>query len=471
MGYTFNDHWITETLRLRESLWGPLEDSAEAGRARAHGGDFEARLLSRSRQLAHREGLTDALVRWRMLARLSLLLFSVAAFIVGCAAAAGALGSGGAVNLAPAVVALLGLNTIAFVLWLVSFGMQTGATGSLLAGAWLSFTKKLARGPDAALLPRALLELLARQRLQRWAAGVLSHWFWTLALTGALITLLGLLATRRYTFQWETTLLSPDTFVMLVQGLGMLPSLIGFPQPPADFIRDSGGMQPLPAAAHSLWSVWLIGVVVVYGLLPRIAALVVSALIVRRRFGSLMVNTSLPGLAELQDKLMPASESTGIDAPPPPLASGRVAASVPPTGHAARGVLGVELPSDLNWPPFDLPDGAADFGVVDTREQRRQVLESLRRQPADRLLVGCDARQTPDRGTLALLTELASLSGELRLMLLPQGGRAARRSQWQQQLLRAGFAPEQMHDSTGDDMQWLTAAARSPVPNLRESAP
>lgn len=459
MAYRFDDHWVTETLRLRESLWGPLEDSTEAGRARAEGGGFRTRLLTRSRLLAQREGLADALARWRMVARLTLLLFAAAAFLVGCAAAAGALGRGGAVNLAPAIVALLGLNTLAFVLWLASFGMQTGAAGSLLAGAWLRVTRKLARGPDAALLPRALLELLARQRLQRWGAGVLSHWFWTLALAGALITLLGMLATRRYTFQWETTLLSPDTFVALVQGLGWLPSLLGFPQPSAEVIRSSGGLQTLPEAAHAIWSVWLIGIVVVYGLLPRIVALVASALIVRRRLARLKVDPSLPGIAELHDKLMPASESTGIDAPASPAAVPGIAAQQAGRDTPARRcLLGLEIPSDLPWPPRGLPPGTGDFGIVDSREQRRQVLEALFRQPAQRLLVGCDARQTPDRGTLTLLTELASLAGELRLALLPEDDSPARRAQWQQQLLRAGFAPEQIENDIASGLGWLAAA-------------
>lgn len=456
MAYTFNDHWITESLRLRESLWGPLEDSAEAGRARAQGGSFEARLLARTRLLAQREGLTDTLNNWRMMARLTLLFFAAAAFLAGCCAAMGALGRGGSVNLAPAVVALLGLNTLAFVLWLASFGMQaTGATGSLLAGAWLKVTRKLVRGPDAVLLPRALLELLARERLQRWGAGVLSHWFWTLALAGALLTLLGMLATRRYTFQWETTLLSPDTFVVLVHGLGWLPSLLGFPQPSAEVIRNSSGLLSLPESAHAIWSVWLIGLVVVYGLLPRIAALILSALVVRRRLARLAIDPSLPGVAELHDRLMPASESTGIDAPAPPSHAAGIPPAQRPAGRQTlRALLGLELPADLGWPPQPLPGGVDDLGIVDTREQRHQVLDTLRRHPAQRLLVCCDARQTPDRGALALLAELASLSGDMRLALLPESD-PPRREQWQRQLLDTGFLPEQIHAGTEQGLQWL----------------
>lgn len=469
MTYSFNDHWLTETLRLRESLWGPLEDSAEAGRARAQGGSFEARLLNRTRLLARREGLDDTLVRWRQAARLILLLFALGAVIAGGCAAAGALGRGGSVNLALAVTALLGLNTLTLLFWLASFGMRAGNAGSLLANTWLKLTHKLARGPDAALLPRALLELLSRQRLQRWSAGLLSHGLWLLALLAALLTLLGLLATRRYTFHWETTLLSPEAFVHIVRGLGWLPSTLGFPQPSAETIRLSSGQHTLPESAQTLWSGWLIGVVLVYGLLPRVAGLILSLVIARRRLSRLQPDLSLPGISELHDRLMPASVTTGIDAPAPAPESTDARPAPIATGSLTRlALLGLELPSDLQWPPQALPPPVTDFGVIDTREQRRQVLDTLRRQPAQRLLVCCDARQTPDRGTLAQLSELASLAHEIRVALLPDAA-APRREQWQRQLLAAGFTPEQIL-AIAPGMDWL-ATESSPPADASATAP
>jgi len=462
MAYTFNEHWITETLRLRESLWGPLEDSAEAGRARAQGGSFDARLLTRSRLLARRERLDDALERWRRIARLVLMLFALAAILAGGAVAAGALGSGGRpVNLAVAVTALLGLNTISFLLWAASFGMQAGAAGSLLTDAWLKLTRKLAKGPDAALLPRALLELTARQRASRWAAGVLSHWLWLLALLSAFATLLALLATRRYTFQWETTVLSPDTFVTMVKTLGWLPSILGFPQPSADTIRASDGLQDLPESAHALWSVWLLGVMVIYGLIPRFAALTLSAIMMRRRMSRLAINPSLPGIAELRDRLMPASVNTGTDAPAPSPDSAFIQRPAPGRQWGRRRLLGIELPDDLPWPPQTIPPGIDDLGVIDTREQRHRVLDAMREAPAERLLVCCDARQTPDRGAIALLAELASLTSDIRLALLPDNRSAGsgRSLQWREQLMRSGFTAEQLSASVPTALEWLSTEA------------
>lgn len=456
MAHSFNEYWLLETLRLRESLWGPLEDSAESGRVRARGGDFNTRLLARAGLLARRERLDDALAGWRQMARLVLLLFIVMAILAGGAAAAGALGGGSRpVNLAVAVTALLGLNTITFLLWVASFAMQAGASGSLLADAWLRLTRRLARGPDAALLPRALLELMARQGLSRWAAGVVSHGLWVLALLSILATLLAMLATRRYTFLWETTLLSPDTFVQVVHALGWLPSLLGFAQPAADTIRASGGQQVLPDAAHALWSTWLLGIVVVYGLIPRLAALLLSTAIMRRRLARLAVDPALPGLAELHDRLMPASMNTGVDAPAPPPPATAVQGRPAPHSPGPRYLLGLELPADLPWPPRAVTPDVEDLGIVDSREERHRMLDTLRRLPARRLLVCCDARQTPDRGTLALLVELASLASEMQLALLPDDGAPARRMQWRQQLLQAGFAPEQLQAGIEAAFVWL----------------
>ncbi len=468
MAYSFDDHWTTEILRLRESLWGPLEDSAEAGRARAKGGDFATRLLTRTRLLAARERLDTTLARWRQIARLVIWLLGAGAILAGIAAAAGALGSGDKpVNLALAVATLLGLNTLTFLLWVASFGMPENARGSLLADVWFRLTRRLAHGPDAALVPRALMELMGRQRLTRWSAGILSHGLWVLALLAAVAALLILLATRRYTFQWETTLLSPDAFVAMVKALGQLPSLLGFPQPAPELIRSSGGQQPLPESAHALWSGWLLGVVVVYGLLPRIAALALSIVMVKRRLSRITVDTSLSGIAELHDRLLPTSEGTGIDAPEPLVTPSITQSHSAATAMAPRGLLGIELPADLPWPPAGMPAGVTDLGAIDTRQQRNDLLEALRRQPAQRLVVCCDARQTPDRGTIALLTELASLATAMQVVLLPDTDAPARRSQWRQQLMLAGVLPESQPASIAEALEWLAADAATDTSEQR----
>src|SRR5690606_27624717 len=110
--------------------------------------------------------------------------------------------------------------------------------------------------------------LLQRAGLTRWLAGAATHAWWLLALVCAFATLVAMLSTRRYGFVWETTLLSPDAFVGLTAALGWLPSVVGFPVPDAELVRASDGLQSLGPQAHAVWSGWLLGCVMVYGIVP-----------------------------------------------------------------------------------------------------------------------------------------------------------------------------------------------------------
>ncbi|WP_432653548.1 DUF2868 domain-containing protein [Pseudomonas aeruginosa] len=53
-----------------------------------------------------------------------------------------------------------------------------------------------------------------------------------------------------------------------------------------------------------------------------------------------------------------------------------------------------------------------------TKQQRRRLLEQLTRYPPARLAIACDPRRSPDRGTLALLGELARCAASTRIWLL-----------------------------------------------------
>ena len=74
-----------------------------------------------------------------------------------------------------------------------------------LGRVWLWATRKLARGPDSALVPQALLNLLARAGALRGLFGAISHGLWLAGLGAALATLLALLTTASYRFIWATT--------------------------------------------------------------------------------------------------------------------------------------------------------------------------------------------------------------------------------------------------------------------------
>lgn len=263
--------WLTEAVRLREEHAGPLEDQEANRRARQQGGDLAARIETRALWLAERDGMATALRHWKQGARLALLALMLLAVVSGAGLGLAALGDGQRpVNVFWALGSLLGLNLLLLLGWALGFFFG-GEQGAALGRLWLWLSERLARDAKAAQLAPALLVLLQRQRLNRWLLGLLVHGLWLLAMVAALGMLLALLATRRYGFVWETTLLAAEPFITLTQALGALPSLLGFAVPDEAMIRASGATLPSLDPARQAWASWLLGVVLVYGLLPRLA--------------------------------------------------------------------------------------------------------------------------------------------------------------------------------------------------------
>ncbi|MFA5520831.1 MAG: DUF2868 domain-containing protein [Castellaniella sp.] len=457
-GHGLRAHWMAESLRLREAQWGPLEDSRELRSLRrtAAGRPLETLVLERARLLAQREGLDTVITRWASSARLALIILLLAAMLVGAGAAAGVLGDGERpVNLMAALTALLGLHSLSLLLWWLSPLLPRTDPQAGLGELWLRLSARLARGPDTLLAMQGLAGLLGRRRVLRSALGSISHAWWLVALLAALLTLLGLLSTRRYGFGWETTLLSADTMVWLAQTLGWLPGKLGFAIPPAELIRMSDGLHPLPDSAHALWSAWLLGCLVCYGLLPRTLVLILSVLRTRRGLRRMQVDMGLPGLSELRERLQAPSRPGGIDSPASPPSTSTPAAAEPHMPDDAPAIVGLELAADTPWPPGTLAPGLRDLGMVDSRAQREQLLLHLEARPPARLLLVCDGRQTPDRGTIAWLGELAHLAPYVHLTLLGGDARPERAQAWQRATARAGLPPDALHGEPAAALAWL----------------
>nr|WP_252191533.1 DUF2868 domain-containing protein [Pseudomonas sp. MG-9] len=406
--------WLTETIRLREEHAGPLEDLEANRLARAAGGDLPSRIQRRATWLAERDGLSAALTHWLQGARLALVLLMAFAVLSGAGLAFAAL-SQTPVNVFWALGSLLGLNLILLLSWALGL-IFAGEHGATLGRLWLWLSEKFARDTKAAQLAPTLLLMLQRKKLNRWALGTLVNGLWLLAMLSALVLLLTLMATRRYGFVWETTILSADTFINMTQALGTLPTLLGFNVPTVEMIRASGDAALGIESARQAWATWLVGVLVVYGVLPRLLLAVLCFWRWRRGKAALSLDLNLPGYAQLRERLMPTSERLGInDAAPEQLH--RVESHV--SEHASDGALlvAIELDDQRPWPPA-LPKTVSNAGILDSRESRNKLLEQLSRFPAARLLIACDPRRSPDRGSLALIAELARNASATRVWLL-----------------------------------------------------
>lgn len=447
---SFDRLWLCEALRLQETRDGPLDDQAEILQVRQAGGNLTARTITRALLLGTREGLLARLQHWRSAARLVLLALLALAVFSGAGMALGALSDGTRpVNLMQALVLLLGLNTLMFLLWLLSVALPS-ARPTGLGGLWLWLTAKLSRTPGQALPGQALLSIAQQSRALTPLLGSLTHAIWSLAFVAALVTLLGLLSARQYSFQWETTLLSPDFFVDVTHLVGGLPALLGFDLPSPEVITHSvtGATLALPLAGP-MWSHWLIGCVVTWGLLPRLLALSGCLMLAGLRLKAYAPDLSLPGLAELRPRLMPDSRNTGIDAPAPDLANtphhGEHGHYPVPGGHNA--IAGLELPDDIGWPLLHLTGLGHDLGRIDTRAQRAALESTLATQQYEHLVVACDGRQTPDRGTVQYLQSLSQACGHLHVIILSSGAEAPndRTPLWQTVLERAGLDPAHVY--------------------------
>jgi len=406
--------WLTETIRLREEHAGPLDDLEANRLARAAGGDLPSRIARRALWLAERDGLTAALKHWLQGARLALVLLMIFAVLSGAGLAFAALGQT-PVNVFWALGSLLGINLILLLSWALGL-IFAGEHGATLGRLWLWLSEKFARDAKAAQLAPALLLLLQRKKLNRWALGALVNGLWLLAMLSALILLLTLMATRRYGFVWETTILGADTFIHVTQALGYLPALLGFNVPTEEMIRASGAGALDIESARQAWATWLVGVLVVYGVLPRL----LLALFCLWRWNSgkaaLRLDLNLPGYAQLRERLMPTSERLGVNDPEPAQLH-RVESNVGELASEGALLVAIELDEQRPWPPA-LPRNVSNAGILDSRESRHKLLEQLSRFPPARLAIACDPRRSPDRGSLALIAELARNAGATRIWLL-----------------------------------------------------
>lgn len=409
--------WLCEAIRLREEHAGPLEDAEANRQARVGGGDMAAMIEQRALHLARRDGLFEAQRHWLQGARLAALLLAVLAVLGGGALAFAALGDGRQpVNVFWALGSLLGLHLLSLLGWLLGL-LLAADSGGALGRFWLWLCGRLARDARSVQLAPALLLLLQPQRLARWGLGALIHGLWALALLSACGLLLAMLSTREYSFLWETTLLGSGAFVELTRILGALPGLLGLGGPDAEQIRASGSLAAGDPAIRQAWAGWLLGVLLVYGLLPRLLLALFCLWRWQRGLKALRLDLAASGYPLLRQRLQPDSERLGVCDPAPAALHQASAGQLAASGDSAV-LVAIELDGGRDWPPR-LPREVANAGVLDSRQQRQQLLEQLTRFPPARLVIACDPRRSPDRGTLALIAELSRCAAATRLWLLP----------------------------------------------------
>ena len=356
-------------------------------------GSDETRLNRRAEMIDSDGRLRDALERVRHFLAGLLLAATVFWLVLGFSGTFTLMQQSG-LNFFFVLASVLGVHTLMLLAWLAFMLLRIKPGGFLGNPGWWI------RGKDP--VNQAILRLYGdewRKPAMRWAISQTSHRLWLAALAGMLAAVVLLLLVRQYTFNWESTLLGDHTFVALVQALSWLPAKLGFPVPDADAVL--GSRMSADIAASRQWGGLLIGSILCYGLLPRLAAWLVCKILAGRAQSPLPLDNPYYQqiIQQWQTRVVDAddySESIAVAAPKIHLSE-----SLPKWALMLEG----EWP-DQSWHRHVLGQPWLDKGTADSRDAVAALKQDLAQQPAQ-LLLGVRAAQVPDRGVLRQIAGLA----------------------------------------------------------------
>lgn len=454
---TFKQAWLCEAIRLRESQWGPQDDSKARLLAQNEYTPI-AKIIRRATELSQSSGLSTSITKLSAAGWLAFFVILGLAILTGASSAFAALGNGTQpINIVWALLSLLGLNLLSLIIWCVTLLSPT-ATGGRLAQLWPWLTRKLVRGPDMGLAVQAWWSVWHQARATRWLLSTGTHLIWLTLLLAATGATLFALSTRQYDFVWETTVLSSDVFVNWVGWLAVIPQWFGFTVPDSDIVRTSTLVsQHDSEIARRLWSGWLLGCLVIYGILPRVVLSLACSLIVDRRRAHIKPDLLSPYYVAVLNRLPSFIHHSDDKAPPPSVFD--IGNDHPPhvgeiftTEHL---LIAIEPdPKDI-WPPEGIGSIVSCVGPIDSRESRQQILRKMAQVRPNNLVLVCDARHSPDRGTLRLIRDLSECAKRTLVWLRHSQDSHAHTPAWLSQLRDLPEIKLNIRDDTASVMQWL----------------
>ncbi|MBL8667130.1 MAG: DUF2868 domain-containing protein [Rhodospirillales bacterium] len=479
---------LAEAVRVHEEALGaPLHEPLADEQGRAAGGGLERRIIARAGVLSPAPALRAAFASLRTATHIAFAAGLIAAVIAGSGAARLALGAydAGPVNFFLALASLLGLHTVMLLVWLVFMLFHPGgAAVGLLGGVVLRLARRIAlwlnHGPLELAALRAAGVALANPRLGRWTLSTISHSMWMAYLAGCLGMMLLLLGTRQYDFVWETTILSERAYVAIARALAAPIEFLGFPVPDAAQISGSRWTRPGELfTGRELWGGLLVGCLVAYGVLPRALALLVSLAGLLRARAAYRLDTSRPGFARLQGRLISLAQPVGVVDPDEPETEEAEEAAKPAAAIGGSGpvaIVGLEIePSAGGWPPVVGDVEWWDLGFAEDRTSRQHIARLLAaaEQPPRAVVAVCSLAATPDRGTGAFLASLVQASpapvvlvatdGQRLRERTPRGETEQRIADWRTLATHAGIPGERVLDL---DLDHLTADSRQRLGRL-----
>ncbi len=344
---------------------------------------------------------------------------------------------------------LLGFNWLSLMLWL-ALSLLPNSSGGLVAPAfnrlmhWLLPSKGKAGKTPAA--NRAFLRTAFAPAWAKWQLGQITHLVWMSYVLGGFIALLLLFSTRQFDFIWESTLLGGDTFVRLTQTLSAPLNALNWPVPThAQILASQSGTPALdPANTRRIWAIFLLGCLLLYGLLPRVFFWLLCYWQLRSRQKRFQLDLTLPYYLRLQQALWPqAGSGRVLDADTHPRAS-TAATSVTGAGRVPDKALwlGIELGHNEPWPPTASRNQV--LGNIVDAETLQTALAQLKEQRHSALAIAVAVNKAADRGLLRMLRQLLELRAPEQVWLVLRASEpvpASKFQSWAKAVAQTGILP------------------------------
>lgn len=433
---SFRGFQFLECVRQREqSDW--LEQPAQSieEQLRQTSLSFKERALSRAEQLAPVIGVSEQLNRQQKLySQLFIGLIAIMSVLGGLAVLQGFKQS--QINVYWLLISLLGVNTFAMGFWgLAMAGKPTVRQSPLLAllrGLGKRTIKRLGLSPSTGY------ELLWSGQIGRWRSSVLIHLFWSAYLLAGLAVLLLIMLSQQIDFVWGTTILADPAFVAITQALAKLPAALSFAVPATEQILQTriGRIPQDPESARYAWSGFLVGVMLLYGVVPRLLLAGFSAWRLRVARDLYQPDWSQPYFVRLRERLMPGVKPLGVVDPdtqqhPVDNAEKEMAELSAVEAEAAEQgfMFAYEWSPEYDW-PIRADFKATDLGVAANREQQKQILVAVGSAPAP-ITVFVLLHQTVDRGFVRFVRELSAAGNhKVGLVVVEYQESPARQRRW-----------------------------------------
>lgn len=236
-------------------------------------------------------------------------------------------------------------------------------------------------------------------------------------------------ATEAFQFVFETTTLSPESFVQFVSVTGRIPAALGLHSFTLDLNQATSGLN----VNHRQAANWLMSWAIVYGALPRLILAIGCWLYWSRRRNSLKLDTSDAYFRKLLNRFEEMRGSTIVD--PERRPEGQpyeqsIVLKQAPSGPSM--VVGFELSPDLPWPPAGLEGSPAlTLRILGSSAERCMVLDLAAREAPGKVLLVCDGATSPDRGTERFIRDMTAGGSSLALLLIrPDNMRETNPGRW-----------------------------------------